>query len=61
MQVVPGINIPTQRTREQAVGERFSPFGRADRRSLELSGDDLARLRGAPQPLRVLVPVTIEA
>jgi hypothetical protein len=61
MQVVPGIDIPTQRTREQTAGGGFSPFGRADRRLLELSGDDLARLRGTPQTLRVLVPVTVEA
>lgn len=61
MHVVPGIDIPMQRTREQAAQSTFRPFGRADRRSLELSGGDLAGLRGAPAPLRVLVPVTIEA
>jgi hypothetical protein len=60
MQVVPGIDIPTQRTREQVGEGGFSPFGRADRRSLELSGDDLVRLRGTPRPRRVLVPVTVE-
>ena len=39
---------------------RFSPFGRGDARTRRITADDALVLGGEPQPLRVLVPVTIE-
>ena len=60
VQAAPGIDIPAQRSPEAVPGGGgFTPFGRADRRGLEVSGEDLDKLRGTPRPLRVLVPVTI--
>jgi hypothetical protein len=60
MQAVPGIDIPAQRSAEPDQGAAFSPFGRTERRTLEVTPSDLDALRGVPEPLRVLVPVTID-
>jgi hypothetical protein len=38
----------------------FTPFGRGDTRALAITADDERLLSGTPEPLRVLVPVTIE-
>ena len=37
----------------------FSPFGRGDKRARRVSADDVRLLTGHPQPLQVLVPVTV--
>ncbi|MDQ1306255.1 MAG: hypothetical protein QG671_2087 [Actinomycetota bacterium] len=58
VQVLPGIAVPPQRAVAEPT-ETFTPFGRG-RRALEVSREDTALLRGIPQPLRVLVPVTVE-
>jgi hypothetical protein len=60
MLAVPGIDIPAQRSTEPDPVGAFSPFGRGDRRTLEVSDADAGLLRGAPEALRVLVPVTID-
>jgi len=39
----------------------FSPFGRGDMRVRNLTQEDQRLLAGEPQPLRILVPVLIEA
>jgi hypothetical protein len=41
--------------------QAFSPFGRGDPRALSLTAADERLLAGKPEPLRVLVPVTIDA
>lgn len=38
----------------------FTPFGRADTRTLSITAEDSRILRGEPRPLRVLVPVTVQ-
>jgi hypothetical protein len=38
----------------------YSPFTRADRRTLSITADDARLLAGEPRPLRILVPVTID-
>jgi len=58
MQAVPGIDAPAQRSAVPDQGAAFSPFGRTERRTLEVTPPDLDVLRGVPEPLRVLVPVT---
>jgi hypothetical protein len=45
----------------EAGPQAFSPFGRGDSRALSLTAADQRLLAGQPQPLRVLVPVTIDA
>ncbi len=58
VQVLPGIAVPVQRASAEPTAT-FTPFAR-DRRVLEVSRDDIALLHGTPQPLWVLVPVTVE-
>lgn len=54
VQVVPAIEL------EGAPhGREFSPFGRGDARTLEITAADARLLAGTPQPLRILIPVTI--
>jgi hypothetical protein len=58
VQAVPGIDIPGQR---KIPRERpFTPFGRGDKRIREVSDADAEILRGIPEELTVLIPVTIE-
>ena len=38
----------------------FSPFGRGDARTRSITADDARLLAGEPQPLRIIVPVTID-
>jgi hypothetical protein len=40
MQALPGIGIPAQRSAERDQGTVYSPFGRAERRTLEVSQSD---------------------
>lgn len=55
VEAVPAIEVDDP----PAVGE-FSPFGRGDDRTLSIKPDDARLLSGEPEPLRILVPVTID-
>ena len=55
IQVVPAIEVESV---VEAGG--FSPFGRGDARTLSITAEDAQLLTGTPQPLRILVPVTID-
>lgn len=52
--VVPAIELESV-----SHGREFSPFGRGDARTLEITAADARLLTGTPQPLRILIPVTI--
>ncbi|HUC57657.1 MAG TPA: hypothetical protein VMA95_09670 [Streptosporangiaceae bacterium] len=51
VEAVPAIDVPAA---------RFSPFGRGDNRATAITADDVRLLSGEPEPLRILIPVTIE-
>ncbi|MFJ8690970.1 hypothetical protein [Micromonospora wenchangensis] len=54
VEAVPAIDVD-----EDAQTGGFSPFGRDNRRLTTVTADDERVLMGEPEPLRVLVPVTI--
>jgi len=56
IEAVPAIDMD-----DDASAGRFSPFGRGDPRVLSLTRADEHLLAGEPQPLRILVPVLIDA
>jgi len=56
VEAVPAIDMD-----DDAGTGTFSPFGRGDPRVLSLTPADERLLAGEPQPLRILVPVLIEA
>jgi hypothetical protein len=56
VEVVPAIDV-----NDDAGAGAFSPFGRGDVRVRSLTGADERLLAGEPQPVRILVPVMIEA
>lgn len=55
VEVIPAIDIDHS---PHAGG--FSPFGRGDTRTTSITAADTHLLAGEPQPLRILVPVTID-
>jgi hypothetical protein len=55
VEAVPGIEVEDV----PETGE-FSPFGRGDVRTRSITADDTRLLAGQPQPLRIIVPVTVE-
>jgi hypothetical protein len=56
VEAVPAIDVD-----DDADTGKFSPFGRGDPRVLSLTPADESLLAGQPQPLRILVPVLIDA
>ena len=56
VEAVPAIDMD-----DDAGAGKFSPFGRSDPRVLSLTPADERMLAGEPQPLRILVPVLIDA
>lgn len=52
--------LPAIEVGDEDPAVAFTPFGRGDKRARAITADDERLLRGAPQPLRVLVPVTIQ-
>ena len=56
MDVIPALDVNDDFERAS-----FTPFGRGDVRALAVTAEDEQLLNGDPQPLRVLVPVTIES
>ncbi len=57
VEALPAIEINLERSKEQI---KFSPFGRDDPRTRRISSRDARLLAGEPQPLRILLPVTID-
>ena len=55
VEAIPAIDID-----DAPDADGFSPFGRGDVRTRRITADDARLLDGEPQPLRVLVPVTID-
>jgi hypothetical protein len=55
VEAVPAIEID-----DVPTANEFSPFGRGDARTHTVTADDSRLLAGEPQPLRILVPVTID-
>lgn len=55
VEAVPAIDIE-----DVPAPDEFSPFGRGDARTRNITADDVRLLAGEPQPLRILVPVTID-
>lgn len=55
VEAVPAIDID-----DSAHADGFSPFGRGDNRTTSVTSADTHLLAGEPQPLRILVPVTID-
>ncbi|XVU21129.1 hypothetical protein ACQPZJ_28095 [Actinoplanes sp. CA-054009] len=53
--VVPALDVS-----DDGTSAGFTPFGRGDKRALAITAEDERLLKGDPQPLRVLVPVTVE-
>lgn len=51
--------VPAIEIEDVSETSGFTPFGRGDARTRSISADDARLLSGEPQPLRVLVPVTI--
>ncbi|HYB17272.1 MAG TPA: hypothetical protein VEF71_17605 [Streptosporangiaceae bacterium] len=56
IEAVPAIDVDND-----IAARRFTPFGRNDPRVLSLTKADERLLAGEPQPLRILVPVLIDA
>lgn len=52
--------IPALDVNDDSEPASFTPFGRGDRRTLAITAEDERLLTGDPQPLRVLIPVTVE-
>jgi hypothetical protein len=52
--------LPAIDASDSPVPDTFSPFGRGDARVRSLAAADEHLLSGAPQPLRILVPVLID-
>jgi hypothetical protein len=55
VEAVPAIDID-----DAPRADGFSPFGRGDARTRSVTADDARLLAGEPQPLRIIVPVTID-
>lgn len=55
-EALPALDVP-----DETQPAAFTPFGRDDKRALAITADDARLLSGEPQPLRVLVPVTVES
>ena len=55
VEAVPAIEID-----DVPMANEFSPFGRGDARTRTVTTDDSRLLAGEPQPLRILIPVTID-
>jgi hypothetical protein len=55
MEAVPAIDID-----DAPEADGFSPFGRGEARTRIITADDAHLLTGEPQPLRIIVPVTID-
>lgn len=53
--------IPALDVNDDTPSVPFSAFGRGDKRTLAITAEDERLLAAEPQPLRVLVPVTIES
>jgi hypothetical protein len=53
--------LPALDVTDETQPAAFTPFGRGDQRALAITADDERMLSGEPQPLRVLVPVTVES
>ncbi len=52
--------IPALDVNDDSGPTSFTPFGRGDKRALAVTAEDERLLAMEPQPLRILVPVTIE-
>ena len=55
VEAVPAIDID-----DAPEADGFSPFGRGEARTRIITADDAHLLTGEPQPLRIIVPVTID-
>ena len=55
VQAVPAIEVE-----DSSKADNFRPFGRGDARTRSVTAEDARLLAGDPQPLQVLVPVTID-
>jgi hypothetical protein len=51
--------VPAIEVEEAPETADFSPFGRGDERTRSITADDTRLLTGHPQPLRIIVPVTV--
>lgn len=55
VEAIPAIDIE-----DAPKADGFSPFTRGDARATSITADDTSLLAGEPEPLRILVPVTID-